>query len=131
MRKLPGIGPKTAQRLALYLLNAPAAEAEAIAQAIFGSPGEDISLFSLRQLHRCGTLRTLPGTMAGTVLWSAWWNRPEISSPSSVPRTSRVFITCCTGCFLLSTGLVSNLKIAELLQRVQSGIVKEVSVLAP
>ncbi|WP_258361007.1 recombination mediator RecR [Moorella sulfitireducens (nom. illeg.)] len=32
--KLPGVGPKTAQRLAFYLLNAPAAEAENLAAAI-------------------------------------------------------------------------------------------------
>lgn len=32
--KLPGVGPKTAQRLAFYLLNAPAAEAEDLAAAI-------------------------------------------------------------------------------------------------
>ncbi|HXG36666.1 MAG TPA: recombination mediator RecR [Dehalococcoidia bacterium] len=32
--KLPGIGPKSAQRLAYYLLRSPAAEAQALAQAI-------------------------------------------------------------------------------------------------
>lgn len=34
LNKLPGIGPKTAQRLAFYLLAAPREEAEALAQAI-------------------------------------------------------------------------------------------------
>lgn len=34
LRKLPGIGHKTAQRLAMYLLHAPAEEAEALARAI-------------------------------------------------------------------------------------------------
>lgn len=34
LRKLPGIGPKTAQRLALHLLHVPAGEAEQLAQAI-------------------------------------------------------------------------------------------------
>lgn len=34
LRRLPGIGPKTAQRLALYLLHAPAEEAEGLARAI-------------------------------------------------------------------------------------------------
>lgn len=34
LRKLPGVGPKTAQRLALYLLHAPAGEAETLAQVI-------------------------------------------------------------------------------------------------
>jgi recombination protein RecR len=33
-RKLPGIGPKTAQRLALYVLHAPTEEAEALSRAI-------------------------------------------------------------------------------------------------
>ena len=32
--KLPGIGPKSAQRLAYYLLRMPAAEAQALAAAI-------------------------------------------------------------------------------------------------
>ncbi|MFQ6131382.1 MAG: recombination mediator RecR [Armatimonadota bacterium] len=34
LEKLPGIGPKSAQRLAFWLLKAPAEEAEALAQAI-------------------------------------------------------------------------------------------------
>jgi recombination protein RecR len=34
LRKLPGIGPKTAQRLAIYLLHAPRGEADALARAI-------------------------------------------------------------------------------------------------
>lgn len=34
LQKLPGIGPKNAQRLALFLLRLPAGEAEGIAQAI-------------------------------------------------------------------------------------------------
>jgi len=34
LEKLPGIGPRTAQRLAFHLLKAPAEQAEALAQAI-------------------------------------------------------------------------------------------------
>ncbi|MCY0881511.1 MAG: recombination mediator RecR [Firmicutes bacterium] len=34
LAKLPGVGPKTAQRLAFYLLNRPAGEAEVLAKAI-------------------------------------------------------------------------------------------------
>ena len=34
LRKLPGVGTKTAQRLALHLMKAPAAESEALARAI-------------------------------------------------------------------------------------------------
>ncbi|MGB4503978.1 MAG: recombination mediator RecR [Syntrophaceticus sp.] len=34
LRKLPGIGPKTAQRLAIHLLHAPRGEAEGLARAI-------------------------------------------------------------------------------------------------
>lgn len=34
--KLPGIGPKTAERLALHILNAPRKEAENLAQSILG-----------------------------------------------------------------------------------------------
>ena len=32
--KLPGVGPKTAQRLAYYILRAPMADAEALASAV-------------------------------------------------------------------------------------------------
>ncbi len=34
LAKLPGIGPKSAQRLALHLANAPAAEVEALSGAM-------------------------------------------------------------------------------------------------
>ena len=34
LHRLPGIGPKSAQRLTYYLLRAPEAEARALAQAI-------------------------------------------------------------------------------------------------
>ncbi len=34
LQRLPGIGPKSAQRLALHLLNRPAAEIESLAQAL-------------------------------------------------------------------------------------------------
>jgi recombination protein RecR len=39
MEKLPGVGPKTAQRLALYLLQANDEDADALAQAILGVKG--------------------------------------------------------------------------------------------
>ncbi|MCY0878077.1 MAG: recombination mediator RecR [Firmicutes bacterium] len=37
LNKLPGIGPKTAQRLAFFLLNAPSGEAEQLAEAILAA----------------------------------------------------------------------------------------------
>ncbi|MDN5344349.1 MAG: recombination protein RecR [Clostridia bacterium] len=48
--KLPGIGPKTAQRLAFYLLNAPADEARDLAAAI---------LEARRQTHYCSVCGNL------------------------------------------------------------------------
>ncbi|WP_406677415.1 recombination mediator RecR [Moorella sp. ACPs] len=48
--KLPGVGPKTAQRLAFYLLNAPAAEAENLAAAI---------LEARRKTHYCSVCGNL------------------------------------------------------------------------
>lgn len=39
MEKLPGVGPKTAQRLALYLLQASQDDADALAQAILAVKG--------------------------------------------------------------------------------------------
>ncbi|QGP91991.1 Recombination protein RecR [Neomoorella glycerini] len=48
--KLPGVGPKTAQRLAFHLLNAPAAEAENLAAAI---------LEARRKTHYCSVCGNL------------------------------------------------------------------------
>jgi recombination protein RecR len=48
--KLPGVGPKTAQRLAFHLLNAPAAEAEDLAAAI---------LAARRETHYCSVCGNL------------------------------------------------------------------------
>lgn len=48
--KLPGVGPKTAQRLAFYLLNAPAEEAESLAAAI---------LEARRKIHYCSVCGNL------------------------------------------------------------------------
>jgi recombination protein RecR len=45
--RLPGIGPKTAQRLTYYLLHAPKEEAQALAEAAICFKGKDGDLFNL------------------------------------------------------------------------------------
>ena len=57
--KLPGIGPKSAQRLTYHLLRIPAADALALANAIIGAEGEDRPLLRLPERHRDGPVRDL------------------------------------------------------------------------
>ena len=57
--KLPGVGPKSAQRLTYYLLRASPEDAQALAQAIL-EVKEKIILCSLCQHHRLRPLRHLP-----------------------------------------------------------------------
>ena len=50
LNKLPGVGPKTAQRLAFYLLNAPLAEVQVLAQTI---------LEAKQKIHYCSVCSDL------------------------------------------------------------------------
>jgi recombination protein RecR len=126
MRKLPGIGPKTAQRLALYLLHAPAAEAEAIAHAIMEAR-EKIFLCPV-----CGNFTDVePCAICqdqnrdGSLIC-------VVESPRDIIAFERT--QDFRGLYHVLHGVLSpidgigpaDLKIAELLQRVQSGSVKEI-----
>jgi len=126
LRKLPGIGPKTAQRLALYLLHAPAAEAEGIAHSILEAR-EKIFLCSV-----CGNFTDVdPCILCQDV------NRNQslvcvVESPRDIiaferTRDFRGLYHVLHGVLSPIDGIgPSDLKIAELLQRVQGGSVKEV-----
>ena len=51
--KLPGVGPKSAQRLTYYLLRMPASEARALAEAIL-EVKERIIFYTTRQREEIG-----------------------------------------------------------------------------
>ena len=126
MRKLPGIGPKTAQRLALYILHAPAAEAEGIASSILAAR-EKIFLCSVcgnfTDVEPCALCQDL-GRDSSLVC--------VVESPRDIIAFERT--RDFSGLYHVLHGVLSpidgigpsDLKIAELLQRVQSGVVKEV-----
>ncbi|HHW40540.1 MAG TPA: recombination protein RecR [Syntrophomonadaceae bacterium] len=126
LRKLPGIGPKTAQRLALYLLHAPVDEAEALARAILEAR-EKLFFCSI-----CGNFTDVdPCRLCGdesrdhSLICVVEWPRDVVA----MERT-REF----KGVYHVLHGALSpidgigpdDLKISELLKRVQGGNVREV-----
>jgi recombination protein RecR len=126
MRKLPGVGPKTAQRLALHLLGAPAEEAEAISRAIMDAR-EKIFLCPI-----CGNFTDVEPCV---ICRDQVRDRSVICVVES-PRDIIAFERTgdFRGIYHVLHGVLSpidgvgpeNLKIAELLQRVQPGTVREV-----
>jgi recombination protein RecR len=126
MRKLPGIGPKTAQRLALYILHAPAAEAEAIAHAI---------MEAREKIFPCPVC----GNFTDVEPCAICQDQSRDGSLVCVVESPRDIIAFertqdFRGLYHVLHGVLSpidgigpaDLKIAELLQRVQPGSVKEV-----
>ena len=61
LNKLPGVGPKSAQRLAYHLLRASLEEAQALAQAIVEMKEAEHSLPNLPAHYRDQPLLHLPG----------------------------------------------------------------------
>ena len=57
--RVPGIGPKTATRLAHYLLKAPPAEGAGARRSDRRGEGEALSLLALQRHHRRHTLGNL------------------------------------------------------------------------
>ena len=89
--KLPGIGPKTAQRLAFHLLSLPEEEANAFAQAV---------LEAKRCVKTCPVCQNLTDqdlTPAGITARFAWWRRPGIWRPWSGPGSTGGCTMCSTG----------------------------------
>lgn len=64
---LPGIGMKSAQRLAYYVLKQPDSQVEAFAQALLDAKKEHQALRLLSEPHRPGTLPHLRRSGAGQV----------------------------------------------------------------
>ena len=74
--RLPGIGRKSAQRLAFHVLNMPKERAEDFARCI---------LEAREKIHKCAVCQSLTdensapsaGTKAGTAPPSVWWKTPK------------------------------------------------------
>ena len=60
LTRLPGVGTRTAHRLAFHLLRAPKEEALELAEALQEATGTRPVLHRLRQLDRGGDMRDLP-----------------------------------------------------------------------
>jgi recombination protein RecR len=124
--KLPGIGPKTAQRLTFYLLRQPAEEAHELAQAI-----ADVK----EQIILCGTCSNLSVTDPCQFCADPGRNRTQIcvvEEPLDIlaldrTGTYRGVYHVLHGSFSPMEGVLEDdLKIRELVERVRAGGVEEV-----
>lgn len=128
LTKLPGVGPKTAQRLAFYILESPDGEVQALAGALVEARK------SLKHCSRCFTLTDSdPCKLCRDVKRDA-----SLICVVAEPRDlmalerTREF----NGMFHVLGGLISpldgigpdNLRIRELMLRLQEGKVKEIIV---
>ena len=126
LHKLPGIGPKSAQRLAYYLVRMPAEEARALAEAILAVK-ERIILCSqcqnLTEVDPC-PICTDP-SRDRTILC-------VLEEPLDVLALERT--RCYQGLYHVLHGAISpingigveELKIREILERLRDGVVQEV-----
>ena len=124
--RLPGIGGKTAQRLAFYVLEQPEADAQAFAEAIIEAK---------RMVHTCPVCQNITDRQVCTICDDSTRDQSVIcvvAEPRDViaMERSREF----TGVYHVLHGVISplnhitqdDIRIKELLQRVASGDVKEV-----
>jgi recombination protein RecR len=124
--KLPGVGPKTAQRLAFYLLDAQEAEVKALAEAILQAKQ------SLKHCSRCFTLTDVDPCR----LCQDSRRDPSIICVVAEPRDLMALERTreYNGVFHVLGGLISpldgigpeDLRIRELLLRVQEGKTREI-----
>lgn len=78
--KLPGIGLKTAQRLAYYILNAPEEEVEQFASGILRAR-RSMKLCSVVRISAIRTSAIYARTAAGTTRSYALWKVPRTFPP--------------------------------------------------
>jgi recombination protein RecR len=125
-KKLPGIGPKTAQRLALYVLQAPAEEAEGLAASI-SEARKRLFFCSV-----CGNFTDVDpcpicqdGTRDKSLICVVEWPRDIIAFERT--REFRGLYHVLQGVLSPMDGVgPDDLKIAPLLQRIREGEVREV-----
>ena len=126
LNKLPGIGPKSAQRLAYYIIRQPAAEAAALAAAI--NAVKESIIF-------CRQCQNLTDATPCSVCANPQRNREQIcivEDPLDVLALERTH--CYRGLYHVLHGALSplngvgpdQLKLKELLPRLADGEVKEI-----
>ena len=126
LNKLPGIGPKSAQRLAYYIIRQPAAEAAALAAAI--NAVKESIIF-------CRQCQNLTDATPCSVCANPQRNREQIcivEDPLDVLALERTH--CYRGLYHVLHGAISplngvgpdQLKLKELLPRLADGEVKEI-----
>jgi len=126
LTKLPGVGRKSAQRLAFFILNLPPDEAEALAGAI---------LEVKAKARFCSTCFNIADTDPCAVCSDPGRDKSRIcvvEEPSNIIAVERT--RCFNGVYHVLLGALSpvdgitpdRLKIDELLKRVQAGGVEEV-----
>ena len=126
LNKLPGIGPKSAQRLAYYIIRQPAAEAAALAAAI--NAVKESIIF-------CRQCQNLTDATPCSVCANPQRNREQIcivEDPLDVLALERTY--CYRGLYHVLHGALSplngvgpdQLKLKELLPRLATGEVKEI-----
>jgi len=124
--KLPGIGPKTAQRLTYYLIRMPPEEARALAEAI---------LAVKEKIILCSTCQNITDSDPCIICRGEGRDRTEIcvvAEPLDILPLERTREY--KGLYHVLHGVISpmegigpdNLKIRELLVRLQDGVVTEV-----
>lgn len=126
LSKLPGIGRKSAQRLAFFILNLPVDEAKAIADAIL-----DVK----EKARFCSTCFNIADTDPCSICSDTGRDHTRIcvvEEPSNIIAVERT--RCFNGMYHVLLGALSpvdgvtpdRLKISELVRRVQEGGIEEV-----
>ena len=95
LKKLPGVGTKSAQRFAFHILRSTDEDAAALAEAVRGLKA------SLRLCSICNNVTDVDpcaycASRRATTGWSAWWKSRQISPQSSGRAAIRASIMCCT-----------------------------------
>jgi len=128
LSKLPTVGPKTAQRLAFYMLSMPVADAEALASAILEAKSR------IRNCSICGNLTEADPCVICTNPQRDQTEICVVEDPRDIAAMERTREF--SGVYHVLQGAISpldgigpdDLRIAELLQRVGAGDVREVIV---
>ena len=126
LNKLPGVGPKSAQRLAYYIIRLPVEEAHALAEAVLGVKEKIIF---------CSQCQNLTDIDPCSVCTDSRRDRGQIcvvEEPLDVLALERTH--CYRGLYHVLQGVISpingvgpeDLKLKELVPRLNDGSVKEV-----
>ena len=129
LKKLPGVGAKSAQRLAFYILRASDKDAEALAAAVREVEGKPATLLQFATTLPTSIPASTAPAQPAISDWSALWKNP--TSIAAIEKTKHF-----NGVFHVLHGAISplhgigpeQLRISNLISRVDAGNVDEVIV---